>query len=35
MINNLNIVEFKYIVGGGAFVIDGKLLHTPYAKLHI
>jgi len=28
-------LTIKYIVGGGAFVIDGKFLNTPHAKLHI
>lgn len=28
-------VVIKHIMGGGGFVLEGKLLHTPYAKLHI
>lgn len=28
-------LTIKYIVGGGDFVIDGKFLNTPHAKLAI
>ena len=28
-------VVIKHIMGGGEFVVNGKFLHTPQAKLHI